>query len=139
MWWAKCRVPKATGKAGKGQELQFHMPHGKVLLTDRGAEPSGRDVGQGTGCLQRAGGRAPPHQKRGPEWCRVTLKGHCDGGTGDLQYLQPILSVTLRSWVRTTGTALGLPAAGKGAQQGLGSQNRAGSGQTSGAESISLS
>lgn len=29
------------------------MPHCEVLLMGGGAEPSGRDTGQGTGCLQR--------------------------------------------------------------------------------------
>lgn len=59
----------------------------------------------------------------------VTLKGHCDGDTGDPQPILP--AAVLEFWVSITGTALGLPQQDRGAQQGWGSWDRAGLGQTS--------
>lgn len=61
------------------------MAHCEVLVVDVGAEPSRRDGGHGTGCLQRAGGCSPsPAHREALSGAGVTLKGHRDGDTGDL-------------------------------------------------------
>lgn len=66
------------------------------------------DVGQDRGCPLWARGCTFPHTEG--LLVGVTLKGHCDGDTGDLQFLQPIVSAAmLECWVSTTGTAPGLP------------------------------
>lgn len=67
-----------------------------------GSEPGGRDGGHSMGCIQRAGGLAPPAAHSEPlSSAGVILKGHCNGDTSDLLSLQPILLAAMQeSWVR---------------------------------------
>lgn len=56
---------QSPGKAGTGQEPQVRTPQRVVLLSAGGAEPSGRAVGRGRGCLQPPGLTERPLARRG--------------------------------------------------------------------------
>lgn len=123
---------RSPWKAGTRQELQLHTAHVRSCSGMGSAEPSRRDRGEGRGCLQQTGDVNPPLPTERPSvvWgsdCKSTVM------------VTPVTCspYSLFCWCHAgvlgqhSWDCTGTPQCGMGAQQGLGSWDRAGSGQTS--------